>query len=346
MLLVYSVLQSYPVMLRSLLVATVQSNSRQSRYPLATVAMNRIHPFLTPSRDTSTTGPPPTTPKPPNVLIFQWCKDSTNVEFVRTKAALEKCLSTERYAIYPLGFDDIDGSTTTPWKDNCKLVVVPPDPGRAGCDQLSPKVIRELVSYLIDGGFLLSMNAHLSRCFGLKNISQKTADINCTLEDESKLSPDSGVGGVTETVGFHAITLKSRDNHVINEQQIADKLQHCISSRVPIAHFESSSEDQNTNQCNNVPGLQSAVELVCVNSGGCAVVSSVDLLPLPEGETDIPLLIKLKRDVMVRSTVLGRLLGLLGLECSEGGVPNHTHSYLVCQEKVGHLHAPTFLCVL
>ncbi len=321
-------------MIWSLLLAVTRTNARQSRNQLATVTMNRLHPFQ--SSPASTVGPP-TTPKPPNVLVFQWSKNSTNVEFIRTREALEKCLSIERYAIYPLGYDDIIGRT--PWKDNCQLVVVPPIPGGEGREtdsKLAPKVICELITYLKDGGFLLSMNASLNEHFRQKPIPQKSADVSFILDDGAMLSPDSGVGGVAEVVTFHTIALQSHDNHMIDEK-LADNLSQCISSRVSVASFEPSFE-QNTNQCNNVTTVSSpsAADYVCVKSGGCAVVSGVDLLPLPEGETNVPLLVKLKKDVMMRFTVLGRLLGMLGLECSEGGMPDLTHTYLVCKEKVNH----------
>ena len=316
-------------MLRSLLAPTTRITSTQHRYQLYTAAMNYLRPFqTTPPLNMQQT--PPTTPiKPPNVLIFHPSKDSTCREFIRAREALETCLTPERYAIYPLGYDEVVQGA--PWKENCTLVLVPPGGGSQDeLSELAPKVVAELMSYLENGGALLSMNESMNRRLGLKSLSDKTADVSITLDERAAVSPDSGVGGVTEAVTFHAISLKSCDSRVIQER-VSNPIDKLKLSREFIAFFESPTFSENTNQCNNVPNdSRSAVEVVSVSGGGCAVVCGVDLLPLPEGEIDVPLLVRLKKDVLLRSTVLSHLLGMLSMECSGERLPDLSHTYLVC----------------
>lgn len=287
---------------------------------------------------------PPATRKPPNVLIFQPSKDSTCREFLRAREALEHCLTPERYAIYALGYDEI--AQKAPWKENCRLVVIPPAPGAQessldAVTQLSSMVLTEIMSYLKDGGAVLSMNRSANRYLGLHSlVTSPAVDCSITLKERNVRSPNSGVGGVSESIIFHATNVKSHGtrvnrSHVITEQSMSED----ILSRDTIAHFLTS-VDENSNQSNNIPASNCgeeylpAVEVVSVMGEGCAIVCEVDLLPLPLGETDISLLVKLKKDVLLRSMVLGHLLGLLGMECSEERLPELTHTYLVSGEKV------------
>ncbi len=318
-------------MLRSLLAPTIRITSAQPRSQLYTAAMNYLRPFQTTPMSMQQTPPAHTTPiKPPNVLIFHPSKDSTCRDFIRAREALETCLTPERYAIYPLGYDEVVQGA--PWKENCTLVLIPP--GGVSQDEISelaPKVVAELMSYLENGGAVLSMNQSMNQRLGLKSLSDKTAEVSITLDERTARSPDSGVGGVTESVTFHAISLKSRDSRRVIDEQISDPIDQLISSRESIAFFESPTFGENTNQSNNISNdSRSAVEVVSVTSGGCAVVCGVDLLPLPEGEIDVPLLVKLKKDVLLRSIVLSHLLSMLGMECSGERMPDLSHTYLVC----------------
>ena len=333
---------SHPVMLRCLLFPVVRVSTLQPRSPLSSLRQHktawiRMQP------------PAPThaaTTKPPNVLIYQPSKDHTCREFVRTRETLETCLTPERYAIYALSYDEV--VLRAPWKANCRLVVVPPHPGAGGSSldtvsELSPKVLAEIDSYLSGGGSLLSMNECVNRHLGLRiDQSEQTSDVSVFIDEKSTLSLDSGVGGVTESVRFHAINLRPCDSHMTAERSgDSEVAMLTISSRETVATFEQE-VDTNTNQSNNVPDstfLQDhthfpAVELVTVKGGGCAMVCGVDLLPLPEGETDVSLLVKLKKDVVVRSKVMSRLLDMLSLDCSEERLPGLTHTYLVCGEEV------------
>lgn len=129
-------------------------------------------------------GPSTSEPKPPNVLIYQSDRDSTNADFIRAKKSLELCLTPERYVIYPLGVEDI--SRYSPWKENCRLLVVPPLTGHAqkavSMDtggSLPPRVMEELVSYLQAGGKVLSMQSDLNRLLGLVPLREAMEGISC-----------------------------------------------------------------------------------------------------------------------------------------------------------------------
>ena len=69
-------------------------------------------------------------------------------------------------------------------------------------------------------------------------------------------------------------------------------------------------------------------------SGGLALLSYVDVLPPIHEESDISKLVQLKRDTEARIDFLRAVLSGAGLECSSSKVPDVTHTYLVCSEKV------------
>lgn len=124
------------------------------------------------------------TPKPPNVLIYQHDKDTTSKEFLRVKESLVSALTPERYVIYPLGADDI--LQYSPWKDNCRILVVPPPtatehahkPSRSvsTATLLSPKVVEEMLLYAQTGGCLLSMRPSLNEVLGFTPIRREALD--------------------------------------------------------------------------------------------------------------------------------------------------------------------------
>lgn len=129
--------------------------------------------------------------KPPNVLILQPHKDSTNKEFLRIREALELCLTPERYVIYPLGTEEVQ--QCSPWQDNCRLLLVPPTSPTATehaqsvvvasssgtgmqhyCDEIAPsmsdKILQEIALYVSKGGVLLSMHSELNQMLGLDSL--------------------------------------------------------------------------------------------------------------------------------------------------------------------------------
>ena len=108
------------------------------------------------------------TTKPPNILIYQAEKDTTDADFVRIKESLESCLTPERYVIYPLGRSEV--AQYTPWKENCRLLVVPAtehaQTPSSSKEELPPKVVKEMLSFAKEGGKLLSMHTDLNRWLG------------------------------------------------------------------------------------------------------------------------------------------------------------------------------------
>ena len=340
--------------------------------------------------------------KPPNILVYHPSKDATNKEFVRTKESLETCLTPDRYVVYTLGVDDVTESA--PWKDNCRLVVVPSnlsEPSGAGTGGVIPAaVLRELVSYVKDGGMLISFHSSVNGVFGSCSAGpQSTVSKESTnssmysvqvvservgVSCKSPVSPDSGVGDGNdseELLMFHAHSVPLLESHNEPSATSQDSLNgrpvliqsqpsspdsidvnSLITSRETLAHIQPAVPEwieTNTNQSNNkqVPtsnpettvatpqtelvspdtsDIQSVpgVEKVVFKSGGCAVLSRVDLLPLPPADVEVPLLVKLKKDVEARVRFLTSVLSELSLECSEEMVPGLTHTYLVCSREV------------
>lgn len=360
-----------------------------------------IKPFsLSPLMETAH----PSRIKPPNILVYQPSKDTTNKEFIRSKESLETCLTPERYVVYTLGVDDI--THRAPWQDNCRLVVVPPrfyepEVGLKINGVVPAAVLRELVSYVKDGGTLISLNDSVNEAFGFGPCPTESTDssmysVHVVSERvggscKSPLSPDSGVGdgnGLDAALTFHAHNVSLQGSH----DQSSTKSQGSLNSRpvlmptypsapsppdsIDVNSLITSREtlacihpalleqiESNTNQSNNkhlqlsnlvaTPQTESVtsavqsvpgVEKIAFSSGGCAVLSRVDLLPLLPEDVEVPLLVKLKRDVEKRVKFLSSLLSELSLECSEEEIPGLTHTYLVCSTEVSsedmvmHLH--------
>ena len=99
--------------------------------------------------------------KPPNVLVLQHRSRvaEKNSLFQSIKEELVSCLGSEKYVVYPLPVEDV---STTPWKDNCRLLVVP-----ATTHVTSPHVFGEVLDFLAKrGSRLLSTNAALNAVLG------------------------------------------------------------------------------------------------------------------------------------------------------------------------------------
>ena len=298
--------------------------------------------------------------KPPNVLVFQPARDSTSKEFIRVKEALETCLSPEHYVVYPLGVDDV--LQRKPWKENCRLVVVPPTEHAQWKEYLNEvdHVMKEMLSFISNGGTLLSMHNVLNSLLGLKKgessgttkvrLVQATSECGKTVQSTSQEHLDYNIPEFNaldvSRSGLHDnCTLSNENESVISRTDLASSSSPGLES--------SSSMERNTNHCNNIPTTVSTgpredsavcVQEVIFGDGvkcdgvrGCrvAVVSSVDILPsLPFG-LDMRTLVCLKRDVKHRQQFLSVVLRRLGLECSTEQLPQLTHSYLVCSAEVG-----------
>lgn len=310
-------------------------------------------------------------PKPPNVLIYQSDKDTTNKDFIRVKESLETCLTPERYVIYPLGDDDI--LHYSPWKENCRLLVIPfTDHARKYYDpitmdtSLPSRVMEEVLSYGQAGGNLLSMQTELNRLLGLLSVREvlKTARAGEHSEESLLLAycPD-GVCDVEVSMEqssyrFSGLVPVSHDGMRDDMYLSSCSLQKTIMSSsdeaflVPVEWNEDMMWiRQNSNQSNNSHiqsdqppffTLQSSHDLpsipcvrkIALTNNGCMVLSNIDLLPILPHPLEIAPLVRLKKSVAPRGQYLTFLLRTLGLECSEEQLPDLTHTYLLCSDQV------------
>ena len=222
--------------------------------------------------------------KPPNVLVLQPHKDSTTQEFSQIRDALESCLTPERYVVYPLGLEEIRQSS--PWRDNCRLLVVPPRPFPSNAAEhaqsiasggdgtgmnetvprMSEKVLQEITSYVGRGGALLSMHPDVNKMFGLdlsskiqlKHFQQGICNVTPKSNESSK-SADKW-----ELDKFNTLHISEKQSH----DQISGvelTLETGIVSHEDLAvltpiETDAALEwlDANTNQSNNIESEQSS----------------------------------------------------------------------------------------
>lgn len=323
-----------------------------------------LHSAAASSRSTRLLSSETASPKPPNILIYQPDKDTTSVEFLRAKESLQSCLTPERYVLYPLGVDDI--LHYSPWKDNCRLVVVPPATKHAQWIPLPSRVMEEVVSYVQRGGRLLCMHAHLSKILKLKPFGEVS-----TLKDAGRYCQD-GVCSVQVQTGDHIDVMGMEqglrfsglvpESDLICSQSSDDLyfngdggLSICSSSDLAfLVPLERNTDLQwngtNTNNSNNVTDQSnqsskscdhahdqsgiSCVRRVTFTAGGVAVLCNVDLLPNLHSDLQVSALLQLKRDVTSRRSFLTSLLQSLELECSEERLPELSHTYLLASQEV------------
>lgn len=343
--------------------------------------------------------------KPPNILVYQASKDTTDREFVRIKESLVSCLTPERYTVYALGFDDI--TEHAPWQDNCRLVIIPP----GALSNSETAAVKELVSYVKNGGSVISLDGTVNKALGQGSPSdlseqptgqgspldlsgQPTGqgsppDLSeqptgqgslegpvCTVEAllsdsrsaRSVFTPDSGVEGdkkeEEELITFSAYSLRSHDPEGMtasdcfqNQKSVLlathphtssptylpqEDMERVSRDTMAFVHAPSSTHqpltpDTPPTLLSSGPpdGVDQCVQKMVFKSGGCAVLSRVDFLPLlPSNINDAPLLVRLKKDVKMRTKFLAHVLCELSLECSEESAPRLSHTYLVCSKQV------------
>ena len=133
------------------------------------------------------------TAKPPNVLVLQHRSRTAgeNGLFQSVKEDLVSCLGSEKYVVYPLATEDV---ATTPWKDNCRLLVVPAT-APVTCRQVRGEVLDFLAK---PGSRLLSMDASLNSALGRVNFPRDPAHV-CR------------VVAASPSVTFHTVTLPLAD---------------------------------------------------------------------------------------------------------------------------------------
>ena len=112
--------------------------------------------------------------KPPNVLVLCGAQKGEGSQqnksfFSAVRECLISSLDSQRYVVYPLPLED---AGRVPWRDNCRLLVVPsglqlPD-GSEVLRELESEVLRELESYVKNGGTLLSTHGTTNAAFGFQ----------------------------------------------------------------------------------------------------------------------------------------------------------------------------------
>lgn len=226
--------------------------------------------------------------KPPNVLVLQPHKDSTTQEFSRIRDALESCLTPERYAVYPLGLEEVQQSS--PWRDNCRLLIVPPRPSPSAASEhaqstasggdddirihMSEKILQEIASYVGRGGALLSMHPDVNRTLGLDLSSEMQLKYFqhgiCNVAPKLKKSSESA--DKCELMDkFNALHISAFSSSNLTEEKqshdqisgVEQTLENVIVSRDDLAvltpvETDAALEwlDTNTNQSNNTESEQ------------------------------------------------------------------------------------------
>lgn len=309
-------------------------------------------------------------PKPPNVLIYQSDRNIASNEFSQVKESLEYCLTPEHYVIYPLGEDEV--VQYSPWKDNCRLLVVPGLTEHAQ-RPLSPRVMEEVISYMQAGGKLLSMHSELNRVLGLYPFWEALDELCRDLSGENSVKAaycEDGVcdvevcrGTEQESSGMETVQgsngQSSRFSCLVpvssgTSNKPADVYWNEVSLRksivsstdegflIPVEQNADMGQNSNGNQSDHEESWRShdpllpcaCVRKVVFAANGCAVLANVDLCPvLPHG-LGVSALLRLKRGVTSRGRYLTLLLRMLGLECSVDQLPHLSHTYLVCSKQV------------
>ena len=77
------------------------------------------------------------------------------------------------------------------------------------------------------------------------------------------------------------------------------------------------------------------VRKVVFKNDGRATQANVDLLPVLPTVIELESLMDLSRGVAQRKQLLSSLLSWFGMECSKEKLPDLSHTYLLCSDKVG-----------
>ena len=302
--------------------------------------------------------------KPPNVLLYQPEKDTTSLEYLRVKKSLERCLTPECYTIYPLGEEDI--LKDFPWKDNCRLLVLPPVTESVPCvsdnliGQLPSRVIEKFLTFLQSGGTILSLHPHLNQFLGLPPLKTspppaqdgelRGGNADAGTEDEGMVEVCLEGGDVFQ---FSCLVSNTLNKKYDSEDVYLDSpLSNFILGGENLSFFlpKMNCEEDNINSSDKRnlfklspirSGDQSphGTKIPCIRkinftNNGCAVISSFDFLPVLQTGMELELQLNLSQGVPYRKQLLISLLRGLGLECSEGKPPEITSTYLLCSDKV------------
>ena len=247
---------------------------RAAEYPFSYPASSLYHSLSASHSRKMSSSAGSSQPKPPNILIYQSDKNTSNTGFLRARESLESCLTPERYVIYPLGADDV--LHYSPWKENCRLLVIPPSLAQSVATDtttLSPRVMEEVLGFVREGGNLLSMQTDLNRLLGLTSVQEALGGVKvdeCSQEVlTSAYCPDGACDvevsaeGVGMEQGYrfsslvpnlHKEAVNPADDAYLKRLLPKDVIQSrsVEASLVPVEWNEDMEWiKQNTNQCNN-----------------------------------------------------------------------------------------------
>lgn len=252
-----------------------------------------------------------TTVKPPNVLVLQPSgTKQDNSHFGHLREELSSCLNPERYVIYPLGMEEV---LKVPWKENCSLLFVP-----SGIEA-SSRVYKEILSFVMNGGILLSMEGMLNSMLGFR--------MQIELKENQLCSLVPAPGSSDERDRLQALAIATSDhsiNDVLPEEAVV--LREILAFLTDIQDVWVPSADT------KIPCVQKCT----LKAKGQALLSYVNLVPSPDpcSSLNIATLMQLKSGGEGRGSFLRAVLGGMGLECSSEGVPHLSHTYLICSDKV------------
>ena len=309
--------------------------------------------------------------KPPNVLVLGRPDKTVELQkdalFVAVREALTSSLDTERYVVYPLGTDD---ALSTPWRENCTLLVVPSAHPSASdkADVCSPAVLDELGAFLQSGGALLSVhpgvNAALGYSFpksfahrGIASVTasgatdaMEDADISSifclarTVVTSKNIVEEASVRIFLPTGEVRVIAMMSS-----YERKLSDQEEEVLREEER-NETEEEREETEKDRIEDVEGERvSCIQQVkYIDGGGTAVLSHIDLLsPQATNEGNVEELVLLKRDAEKVAKLLQSCLKCVGLVCSKNeGRATPTLSYLICSDMVYILVYYNYACVI
>ena len=284
--------------------------------------------------------------KPPNILVLARQAEVLENDslFASTKEALTACLDKERYVVYPLGARDL---FKAPWKENCSLLVVPTGTEPDVC---SPAVLREVKSYLQEGGTLLSMHPVVNTAMGCsfpQTLRQHTiVEVKALNGSPEREAVEAGAMCVARTVlgGQRSRSDLPRVNLSLPRSLVtvlatmrgyAPKASDQSGHEEEQAGSKETEEEEGEGEREGDKAMLPCVLLVNYEgSGGQAVLSHIDMLSVASKDVSVSEMILLKKDADKVSNLLSTTLKGVGLSCSDHENSNPTPSYLMCSDKV------------
>ena len=310
--------------------------------------------------------------EPPNVLVL--CGSSQRGRpdplFSSVRDVLVSSLDPSRYVVYPLPLPEV---SRVPWRDNCRLLVVP-------CGlELAGEVLSEVGAFVGNGGTLLSTHPPTNASFGFRIgenfgkcrlveiagadpiivqappkewVVARTSLLSC--ENTASTLPD-----ILSTLAQQKTTkvlARMRKVLIDNEGRRCEREGEGEreAGREGESKYETEGEgegeggregdmcgvERGRKEQKDTPNVIDCIQhLQFEEHSGQAILSHVDLLSSAangseEPTTSLPELVALKRDAEKLSGVLQAVLREVGMECSKGESSEPTTSYLVTSDKV------------